>query len=103
MTLHPVQAVVAGTIQTCIREGTSVRISDCTLTGVVSVPQSKCRESTSISLRMLTSKSYQALRINGFSGLCPSSAILKTREHNVSETASVSVLRSGGETTCWDL
>jgi hypothetical protein len=26
-------------------------------------------------------------------GLCPSSGILKTREHNVSETGSVSVLR----------
>jgi hypothetical protein len=29
-------------------------------------------------------------------GLCPSSSILKIREHNVSETGSVSVLRSGG-------
>jgi hypothetical protein len=31
-------------------------------------------------------------------GLCPSSGILKYREHNVSETGSVSVLRSGGKT-----
>jgi hypothetical protein len=29
-------------------------------------------------------------------GLSPSSGILKTREHNVSETASVSVFRCGG-------
>jgi hypothetical protein len=28
-------------------------------------------------------------------GFCPSSGILKTREHNVSETGSVSVLRKG--------
>jgi hypothetical protein len=32
-------------------------------------------------------------------GLCPSSGILKTKEHNVSETGSVSVLRWGGEDT----
>jgi hypothetical protein len=31
-------------------------------------------------------------------GLCPSSRILKTRNRNVSETGSVSVLRWGGET-----
>jgi hypothetical protein len=31
-------------------------------------------------------------------GLCPSSGILETRKHNVSETESVSVLRSGGKT-----
>jgi hypothetical protein len=29
-------------------------------------------------------------------GLCPSSSILKAREHNISETGSVSVLRWGG-------
>jgi hypothetical protein len=29
-------------------------------------------------------------------GLCPSSGILKTREHIVSEIGSVSVLRKGG-------
>jgi hypothetical protein len=29
-------------------------------------------------------------------GLCPSSGILKTREHNVSETGSLSVLRVDG-------
>jgi hypothetical protein len=36
-------------------------------------------------------------------GLCPSSGILETREHNVSETESVSVLRcgEGGETLSW--
>jgi hypothetical protein len=34
---------------------------------------------------------------DGFFGLCPSSGILKkSREHNVSETGSVSVLRSEG-------
>jgi hypothetical protein len=31
-------------------------------------------------------------------GLCPSSGILETREHNVSETESVSFLRWGGDT-----
>jgi hypothetical protein len=31
-------------------------------------------------------------------GLCSLSGILKTREHNVSETGSVSVLRRGGKT-----
>jgi hypothetical protein len=31
-------------------------------------------------------------------GLCPSSGILKTIEHNVSESGFVSVLRWGGET-----
>jgi hypothetical protein len=29
-------------------------------------------------------------------GLCPSSSILKTRKHNVSETPSASILRWGG-------
>jgi hypothetical protein len=32
------------------------------------------------------------------SGLCPSSGILKTKKHNVSETGSVSVLRGEGKT-----
>jgi hypothetical protein len=32
-------------------------------------------------------------------GFCPSSGILETRKHNVSETGSVSVLRLGGEDT----
>jgi hypothetical protein len=32
-------------------------------------------------------------------GLCPSSDILETIKHNVSETGSVSVLRWGGEDT----
>jgi hypothetical protein len=31
-------------------------------------------------------------------GLCPSSDILNTRKHNVSETGSVSILRRGRET-----
>jgi hypothetical protein len=31
-------------------------------------------------------------------GLCPSSDILETREHNVLETGSLSVLRRGGKT-----
>jgi hypothetical protein len=31
-------------------------------------------------------------------GLCPSSGILETRKHNVSETVSVAVLRWGGDT-----
>jgi hypothetical protein len=31
-------------------------------------------------------------------GLCPSSGILETRKHNVSETGSVSVLRREGKT-----
>jgi hypothetical protein len=31
-------------------------------------------------------------------GPCPSSGILETRKHNVSETGSVSALRWGGET-----
>jgi hypothetical protein len=30
-------------------------------------------------------------------GLCPSFAILKTREHRFSETGSVSILRCGGD------
>jgi hypothetical protein len=38
------------------------------------------------------------LRITGFSEFCPSSGILETRKHNVSETGSVSVLSWGGET-----
>jgi hypothetical protein len=32
-------------------------------------------------------------------GLCPSSGIMKTREHDVSETGSVSVLSGGGTPT----
>jgi hypothetical protein len=31
-------------------------------------------------------------------GLCPLSAVLKTREHNISETGSISLLRLSGET-----
>jgi hypothetical protein len=31
-------------------------------------------------------------------GLCPSSGILETRKHSISETGSVSVLRWGGKT-----
>jgi hypothetical protein len=38
------------------------------------------------------------LGITGVFGLCPSSGILKTREHNVLETGPVSVLRWRGET-----
>jgi hypothetical protein len=42
------------------------------------------------------------LRITGFLALCPSSGIVKTREHNVSETESISVLRWGGRhVLCW--
>jgi hypothetical protein len=41
------------------------------------------------------------LRITGFFGLCPSSGILNTRKHIVSEIGSVSVLRWGeGDTYC---
>jgi hypothetical protein len=32
-------------------------------------------------------------------GLCPSSGILNTRKHNVSETASVAILRCGERDT----
>jgi hypothetical protein len=40
------------------------------------------------------------LRITGISGLCPSSWIVNTRKHNVSETGSVFVLRwEEGDTT----
>jgi hypothetical protein len=39
------------------------------------------------------------LRITGFCGLCLSSGIPKTTEHNVSETGSVSVLNEGSETS----
>jgi hypothetical protein len=35
---------------------------------------------------------FLVLGIIGFFGLCPLSDILKTREHNVSETGSVSAL-----------
>jgi hypothetical protein len=34
-------------------------------------------------------------------GLCPSSGILKTRKHGVSEIGSVTVLRCGEETLFW--
>jgi hypothetical protein len=41
---------------------------------------------------------YNTQNYWGF-GLCPSSGILETRKHNVSETGSVFVVRGGGEDT----
>jgi hypothetical protein len=53
-----------------------------------------------ISRKELTGRELQNEELHDYwvSGLCPSSGILNTREHNVSETGSVSFLRSGGKT-----
>jgi hypothetical protein len=61
-------------------------------------PVAKSENSTTV---LLDSKGltmvYNTQNYWGF-GLCPSSGILKTRKHNVSETGSIYVLRWGGDT-----
>jgi hypothetical protein len=58
-----------------------------------SLAQVYCSSETDIWGKVVNTVNVKTFRNYYVFGLCPSSGILKTREHSVSETGSVSILR----------